>query len=104
MKPPKARSGASRRLAKAKLRDYATVAFSPVGRADVIKKAEKHYIENTNRDVAQLVARVLWEHDVKGSVASRGVRKQLIVVFPERDRALRRESNPVIPTLPFKKI
>ena len=38
MKPPKARSGASRRLAKVKLRDYATVAFSPVGRADVIKK------------------------------------------------------------------
>ena len=63
MKPPKARSGASRRLAKAKLRDYATVAFSPVGRADVIKKAGKHYIENTNRDVAQLVARVLWEQD-----------------------------------------
>ena len=36
--------------------------------------------------------------DVKGSVAARGVRKQLNVVFPERDRARRRESNPVIPT------
>ena len=32
-KPPKARSGASRSLAQAKLRDYATVAFSPLGRA-----------------------------------------------------------------------
>ena len=40
----------------------------------------------------------LWEQDFKGSVAARGVRKQLSVVFPERDRARRRESNPVIPT------
>ena len=33
--------------------------------------------------------------DAKGSEAARGVRKQLSVVFPERDRARRRESSPV---------
>ena len=36
-KPPRARSGASRRLAQATLHDYAKVAFSPIGRADVIE-------------------------------------------------------------------
>ena len=38
--------------------------------------------------------RFLWEHDVKGSAAARGVRKQLSVVFPERDRARRRDVEP----------
>ena len=33
-KPPKARRRQSRRLAKAIVDDYATVAFSPLGRAD----------------------------------------------------------------------
>ena len=35
-KPPKARSRQSRRLAKAIGDDYATVAFSPLGRADIL--------------------------------------------------------------------
>ena len=37
------------------------------GRCDLTRKEEKKLNTKTNRDVAQLVARVLWEHDVAGS-------------------------------------
>ena len=68
-RPKKIRRWQSRRLAEAIGDDYATVEFSPIGRAarDDQSEKNKQRTKIAHRDVAQLVARLLWEQDVAGS-------------------------------------